>query len=35
MFAIDVVELRGSKKSLKLKNKLTRVLVDKTFEDFC
>ena len=33
MLTIDVVEVRGSKKSLKLKNKLTRVLVDETFED--
>ena len=34
MLAIDVVEVRGSKKSPKLKNKLTRDLVDETFEDF-
>ena len=34
MFAIDVVEVRGTKKSVKLKNKLTRVLVNKNyFED--
>ena len=33
MFGIDVVEVRGSKKSLKLKNKLIRVLTDGTFED--
>ena len=33
MFAIDVVEFRGSKKLLKLKKKLTTVLVDATFED--
>ena len=33
MFGIDVVEVRGSKKSLKLKNKLIRVFTDGTFED--
>ena len=33
MFGIDVVEVRGNKKSLKLKNKLIRVLTDGTFED--
>ena len=30
MFDIPVMEIRGYKKSLKLKNKLTGVLVDET-----
>ena len=33
MFDIPVMEVRGYKKSLKLKNKLTGVHVDETFED--
>ena len=32
-FAINTVEVRGSNESPKLKNKLTRVLTDETFED--
>ena len=31
MFAIDAVEIRGYKKTLKLKNKLTSVLVEESF----
>ena len=31
MFAIDLEEVRGSKKWLKLKNKFTTALVDETF----
>ena len=31
MFAIDAVEIRGYKKTLKLKNKLASVLVEESF----
>ena len=33
MFAIDLEEVRGSKKRLKLNNKFARALVDETFYD--
>ena len=33
IFSINVIEIKDSKKIFKVKNKLTRVLLDKTFED--
>ena len=33
IFSINIIEIKDSKKIFKVKNKLTRVLLDETFED--
>ena len=33
IFSINVIEIKDSKKIFKVKNKLTRALLDKIFED--
>ena len=33
IFSINIIEIKDSKKIFKVRNKLTRVLLDETFED--